>query len=202
MSQSRQLVAIMFTDIVGYTAIMQKNEKEALRLLNQYKELIEKLTPAHEGKIVQYFGDGGVLTFDSSTECVRCALALQKECKDTIKIPVRIGIHLGEVIFQSNNIFGDGVNIASRGESMGVPGGILMSKSIRDQIKNKAEFSLSSLGSFGFKNVEESMEIFALANEGVTVPKRKVKRSCRFKKNTAAGGDNVYRYCGLYRLNE
>ena len=141
-------------------------------MLNRFKELIEELTPAHQGRVVQYFGDGGVLTFDSPTECVHCALALQKECKDTIKIPVRIGMHLGEVIFQNNNIFGDGVNIASRVESLSIAGGILMTKSIRDQIKNKSEFALSSLGSFAFKNIEEQMEIFALVNEGLTIPKR------------------------------
>ena len=172
MSQSRHLAAIMFADIVGYTAIMQKNEQEALKLLNRFKALIEEYTPTHTGTIVQYFGDGCVLTFDSSTECVSCALDIQKGCNSEIKIPVRIGMHLGEVIFHNNNIFGDGVNIASRVESLGVPGGILMSKSIRDQIKNKAEFRLASLGGFAFKNVEEPMEVFALANEGLRVPKR------------------------------
>jgi class 3 adenylate cyclase/TolB-like protein/Flp pilus assembly protein TadD len=172
MFQSRHLAAIMFADIVGYTAIMQKNEKEALKLLNRFKELIEEYTPIHEGTIVQYFGDGCVLTFDSSTECVNCAMDIQRGCNAEFKVPVRIGMHLGEVIFHNNNIFGDGVNIASRIESLGVPGGILMSKSIRDQIKNKGEFRLASLGGFAFKNVEEPMEVFALANEGLRVPKR------------------------------
>ena len=171
-TQSRQLAAIMFTDVVGYTAIMQRDEEAALKLLNQFKEVLEGLTPAHQGQIIQYFGDGCVLSFDSPTLCVRCAMALQKEFNNTLKIPVRIGIHLGEVIFHSNNVFGDGVNIASRVESMGIPGAVLMSKSIRDQIKNKEEFHLASLGSFEFKNVEESIEVFALANQGFSVPER------------------------------
>ncbi|MGI9542932.1 MAG: adenylate/guanylate cyclase domain-containing protein [Cyclobacteriaceae bacterium] len=172
MSRSRQLAAIMFTDIVGYTAIMQRDEVAALKLLNQFKKVLEDHSSAHQGHIIQYFGDGCVLSFDSSTQCVRCAMAMQKEFKNTLKIPVRIGIHLGEVIFQNNNVFGDGVNLASRVESMSIPGAVLMSKSIRDQIKNKAEFHLASLGSFEFKNVEEPIEVFALANEGFQVPER------------------------------
>ncbi len=170
MPQSHQLAAIMFTDIVGYTAIMQRDEVRALKLLNQFRKVLEKFTPAHQGKIIQYFGDGSVLSFDSSIDCVRCAMALQKEYKNNLKIPVRIGMHVGDVIFHNNNVFGDGVNLASRLESMSIPGSVLMSKSIRDLIKNKGEFHLVSLGSFEFKNVEEPMEVFALTNEGFSVP--------------------------------
>ena len=210
MSQARHLAAIMFADIVGYTAIMQKNENQALQLLNHFKELVEELTPSHQGKIVQYFGDGCVLTFDSSTECVNCAIELQRLCNESIKIPVRVGMHLGEVIFHNNNIFGDGVNIASRVESMGVPGGILMSKSIRDQIKNKAKFRVASLGRFAFKNVEEPMEVFALANPGLRVPKqsdlRGKVRNLNKPKNTqslaAIMFTDIVGYSALQRIDE
>ncbi len=86
------------------------------------------------------------------------------------EIPVRIGLHMGEVLFKNNGAFGDGINIASRIESMGIPGSILVSKTIRDQIINKSSFLLASLGSFEFKNVKEPMEVFALANEGFVIP--------------------------------
>ncbi len=172
MTQSRQLAAIMFTDIVGYTALMQKDEQAALQALNRFKDVLHQLSSEHEGRIVQYFGDGCLLSFDSPTQGVNCALALQKAFSTNPRVPVRIGMHLGEVVFQNENVFGDGVNIASRVESMGVAGAILMSKSIRDQIKNKAAFQLISLGSFEFKNMEEPMEVYALANEGLPVPKR------------------------------
>ena len=172
MSSTRQLAAIMFTDIVGYTAMMQQDEQNALWLLNRFKEVLERISKEHHGKIIQYYGDGCLLAFDSSSNSVECAMALQKTFGETPQVPVRIGLHLGDVIFRNENLFGDGVNIASRIETMGVPGAILLSKSIRDQIKNNAELQLSSLGSFRFKNVEEPMEVFAISNPGFIVPKR------------------------------
>lgn len=172
MSTDHKLAAILFADIAGYTALMQKNEQDALGLLNQFKEVLENITPKHQGRIVQYFGDGCLLSFDSSSNSVDCAIGLQKAFGETPLVPVRIGLHLGDVIFRNENVFGDGVNIASRIESLGIPGAILMSKTIRDQIKNKTDFLLVSLGSFEFKNVDEPMEIFAVANPGFVVPKR------------------------------
>jgi adenylate cyclase len=183
MSQSRQLAAILFADIAGYTALMQQDEQKALELINRFKEVLEKITPEHRGKIVQYFGDGCLLAFDSSVNSVECAMALQKAFLDSPQIPVRIGLHLGDVVFKNENAFGDGVNIASRIESLSVPGAVLMSKSIRDQVKNKSEFQLSSLGFFDFKNVEESIEVFALTNDGLIVPQRKKMEGKLKKKN-------------------
>ena len=161
----------MFADITGYTAMMNSDEKYAVQLLNKFKDILEKTVPENKGKIVQFFGDGCLLSFDSATDGVQCATVLQALFTDQI-IPVRIGLHLGDVLFKSNNAYGDGVNIASRIESMGVPGAVLVSKSIRDQIKNKTEFQLTSLGTFEFKNVEEPMEIYALSNPQFVVPKR------------------------------
>ncbi len=172
MSSDHKLAAILFADIAGYTAMMQKNEQDALELLNRFKEVLENITPKFQGRIIQYFGDGCLLAFDSSTNSVDCAIALQKTFSEIPAVPVRIGLHLGDVIFRNENVFGDGVNIASRIESLGIPGAILISKTIRDQIKNKSDFLLVSLGTFDFKNVSEPMEIFALANPGFVVPKR------------------------------
>lgn len=172
MSSDHKLAAILFADIAGYTAMMQKDEQSALELLNRFKEVLEDITPKHQGRIVQYFGDGCLLAFESSTNSVDCAIALQGAFSKEPSVPVRVGLHLGDVIFRNENVFGDGVNIASRIESLGIPGSILMSKPIRDQIKNKSDFLLVSLGSFDFKNVSEPMEVFALANPGFVVPKR------------------------------
>ena len=183
MSTTRQLAAILFADIAGYTAIMQQDEQKALELINRFKEVLEKITAEYEGKIVQYFGDGCLLAFDSSAKSVECALALQKSFRDLPQVPVRIGLHLGDVIFRNKNVFGDGVNIASRIESLSVPGAVLMSKSIRDQVKNKADFQLISLGLFDFKNVEERIEVFALTNDGLIVPQRKKMEGKLKKKN-------------------
>ena len=161
MEEIRKLSTILFADIAGYTAMMQKEESHALGLLNQFKDLLETCVPEYKGKIVQYFGDGCLLSFESATNGVACALSLQASLMQK-EIPVRIGIHLGEVVFKNNNAFGDGVNIASRVESMGIPGSIIVSKVIRDQIKNKSDFQLTPLGAYHFKNVEAPMQLYAL----------------------------------------
>jgi len=124
----------------------------------------------HEGDIVQYYGDGCLLSFDSAFAGLRASSALQLQCIQH-KIPVRVGIHLGDVVYKNNSAFGDGVNIASRIESLGIPGAVLVSKIIRDQVKNKAEFSLTSVGYYHFKNIAEPMEVFAVSNPGFTVPR-------------------------------
>ncbi|MEO5946135.1 MAG: adenylate/guanylate cyclase domain-containing protein [Chitinophagaceae bacterium] len=166
----RKLSAVLFADIAGYTAMMQEDEKTALQLINKFKKDIEDQTGKFNGRIVQYYGDGCLLTFESSTEAVDCAISLQNVFNESPVIPVRIGIHMGEIMFRNNGAFGNGVNIASRIESMGIPGSILVSKTIRDQIVNKSSFLLASLGTFEFKNVSEPMEVFALANEGFVIP--------------------------------
>jgi len=185
-SPSRQLAAIMFADIVGYTAMMQKDEQQALSLLHRFKSLVEELAENHQGRIVQYYGDGCLLTFNSSAHSVQCALALQKVFNQSDPIPVRIGLHLGEVVFQDGNVFGDGVNIASRIESMAIPGAVLMSKTIRDQIKNKHQHQVQSLGHFEFKNVEEPMEVYALTTDGLPVPDA-TRVTGKFKDQTPFG---------------
>ena len=169
-SSVRQLAAIMFADMVGYTALMQKDEQQALILLQKFRKIMEEGARLFDGRLVQYYGDGCLLTFQSSAQAVNCALELQKGFTYESNIPVRIGLHLGEVVFQEENVFGDGVNLASRVESMAIPGAVLMSKTIRDQIKNQQQFQLQSLGSFEFKNVEEPLEVFALTNDGLPTP--------------------------------
>lgn len=169
--ENRKLSTIVFIDIAGYTALMQENEAKALEFLNYFKKAIEQESSAHQGKIVQYFGDGCLLSFDSSWNAVTAAMAMQKSFIEK-DIPVRIGMHLGDVLFKENNVFGDGVNIASRVESLGVPGAILISGTIRNQVKNKEGIKLTTLGSFDFKNVEESMEVYALSNPEFIVPQK------------------------------
>lgn len=170
MPEVRKLAIIIFADIVGYSAMMQADEKQALLTLDRFKQGLEKEMLLHQGTIVQYFGDGCLLSFDSAFHAISAAKTLQETFIQQ-QIPVRMGMHLGDVLFKNNNAFGDGVNIASRVESLGVPGSVLLSKTIRDQVKNKVEFSLTSLGSFHFKNIAEPMEVYAISNPGFKVPR-------------------------------
>jgi class 3 adenylate cyclase/TolB-like protein len=172
MEENQRLSTIVFGDIKGYTALMQEDEARAMSLLEVFKSGLEAYVPSFGGKIVQYFGDACLLSFESTSKAVRCAIRLQPLFREK-GLPVRFGIHLGEVIFTADNVFGDGVNVASRIESMGVAGGILVSKTVKDQLANKPEFKLKNMGQFDFKNVEEPLEVFAIENDGIVVPRRK-----------------------------
>lgn len=169
---NRKLVAILFADIVGYTSLMQVSEQQALNALQKFKAQLETQVPVEKGEIIQFYGDGCLCTFDSSVNAVNCAKKLQLAFKNAPEVPVRIGLHAGEVVFKEDNAFGDAINIASRIESMGVPGSILISSNIRNQIKNKPEFELVALGRFEFKNVLEGMTVYALKNDGLIIPKK------------------------------
>ncbi len=171
-NQHRQLAAILFTDIVGYTALMQENEQKAVALIKHYNTALNELVALHNGKVLNYYGDGSLCTFPSVTEALNCAVELQKELQAEPTVPLRIGLHVGEVFFENEKALGDGVNVASRIQSLGQANTILFSKEIFDKIRNQPEFKSVSLGSFEFKNVDQPMEVFALANEGLNVPKR------------------------------
>ena len=170
MSERRQLAVIMFADMVGYTALMQQDEDKALHKLNLFKETLYVSIQEFQGEIIQFYGDGCLSVFSNSVNAVSCAKVVQEIFREDQPVPVRIGIHLGDVIFKDGNVFGNCVNVASRIESMCIPGAILFSDAVQKQITNKPEFQLTSLGSFEFKNVEEPMEIFALTNKGFPIP--------------------------------
>lgn len=182
-SKKRRLAAIMFADIVGYTAMMQQNESKAAQIIQRFHQLLKDKVAQFNGQIIQFYGDGCLGIFDSSVDAVHCGIDVQLACKEGMPIPLRIGLHSGDIFMQDENIFGDSVNITSRIESMGVPGAILLTKKLRDEVKNHPEFQLSSLGFFEFKNLEESIEVFAVANEGLTVPNPKNLKG-KFKETT------------------
>lgn len=170
MLRMRKLAIVVFADIAGYSAMMQADEGKALSILDWFKTGLEEGIQQYGGEIIQYYGDGCLLSFDSAFSSLRAATAMQRKFIEQ-EVPVRIGMHLGDVVYKDNNAFGDGVNIASRIESLGVPGAVLLSKTIRDQVKNKMEFDLTALGAFQFKNISEPMEIFAVSGPEFKVPR-------------------------------
>src|SRR6476469_3524439 len=192
MSSNRQLAAILFTDIVGYTALMQENEQKAVALIKHYNSTLEKNVAIHEGKVLNYYGDGSLCIFSSALESLNCAIDLQRELQTEPVVPLRIGLHIGEIFFEDGKALGDGVNIASRIQSLGQANTILFSKEIFDKIRNHPEFKAVSLGQFDFKNVDEAVEVFALTNEGLVVPKRE-KMEGKLKKDLSRKKKRILR---------
>ena len=172
MAQGRQLAAIMFTDIVGYTAMMQADEQKAVAVIKHYNSTLEKFVSQFNGEVLNYYGDGSLCIFHSATDAANCSLAVQKALKSEPVVPLRIGLHIGEVFFEDAKALGDGVNVASRVQSMGQENTILVSEEFYDKIKNNSSITSVSLGHFDFKNVEKPLEVFALTNEGLSIPQR------------------------------
>ena len=186
MSHNRQLAAIMFTDIEGYTSLMQYDEKQAVSIRQRHRNAFELTTEAFNGKIIQYFGDGTLSIFKSTVEAVDCAIELQKAFLEEPKIPVRIGIHVGDIIQSKDDIIGDAVNVASRIESCAVVGSILVSDKVHDQIRSHRHIQSKFLDAYELKNVEDAIPIFAIANEGLVVPKpEEVKGKLKAKSKPA-----------------
>ena len=117
-SGTRKLAAVMFTDIAGYTSMVQSDEASALEKVNTHREVLDACTSSHGGQIISFYGDGSLSTYSSAIDAVNCAIQMQA---DYIKmgVPVRVGIHLGDIVYKQESVFGDGVNIASRDSSAG-----------------------------------------------------------------------------------
>lgn len=170
MSPNRKLAAIMFTDIAGYTALMQISEQKAVRARQRHRDIFEPTTHRHNGKIIQYYGDGTLSIFESTVAAVQCAIELQQAFSQEPSIPVRIGIHTGEIILTDDDIIGDAVNLASRIESLGVPGSVLVSGKVAEEIKNQEDLSVALLGTFHLKNDSRKRDVYAIDLQGLTVP--------------------------------
>ncbi|NKI32753.1 tetratricopeptide repeat protein [Muricauda sp. DJ-13] len=197
MAQKRQLAAIVFTDIQGYTALMQKDEKVSLEIREKHRKIFDTTTKKHNGKIIQYFGDGTLSTFSSSVEAVHSSIELQKKFIDA-DIPVRIGIHVGDIIQTENDIIGDAVNVASRIESCAIAGSVLISDKIHDQIRSHPEIKATFLDAYELKNVSDAIPVFAISNEGLRVPTSKqVKENLSGSKPNSNKSSSIKKKIGI-----
>lgn len=181
---TRRLAAIMFTDIVGYSSLMQKEESLAISLVNRYEKILTQCIETQRGEIINHYGDGSLIVFHSATEAIRCAINIQILLQDDPVVPLRIGVHIGEILIDGDKVFGDGVNIASRIESSGVAGSVLFSQNVYEKIRNKKEFHCHSLGHFAFKNIASDIHVYTIKHPMLPFPKAIELKGSRRNENT------------------
>nr|MBA4139956.1 adenylate/guanylate cyclase domain-containing protein [Segetibacter sp.] len=162
MPQSRQLAAIMFTDIVGYTALMGEDEQKAFELLDKNRQLQKPLIEQYDGTWIKELGDGVMASFHTVSDAVYAAIKIQNDCNRSGDFQLRIGIHLGEVIFENEDVFGDGVNIASRIQAIAPVGGIWVSESVHLNVVNKKGIETRFVKSEKLKNVKKPVKIYEI----------------------------------------
>ncbi|MGH8441341.1 MAG: adenylate/guanylate cyclase domain-containing protein [Nevskiaceae bacterium] len=164
---TRQLAAIMFTDLVGYSAMAHRDEALAIELLELHRTWVRAILPRFGGREVETVGDAFLVEFGSALAAVECAVAIQQRFADynehatpTRRMKLRIGIHLGDVEHAGDKVMGDGVNVASRIHGMAEPGGICVSQDVQRAVRNRGELKFTSMGSPKLKNIETPLELF------------------------------------------
>jgi TolB-like protein/class 3 adenylate cyclase/Tfp pilus assembly protein PilF len=160
MPQSRQLAAIMFTDIAGYTALMGEDEQKAFELLRQNRQLQKPIIEKFNGTWIKELGDGVLASFHTATDAAICAIEIQRACNNINDLKLRIGIHVGDVVFEDSDVFGDGVNIASRLQALAPIGGIWISESVYQNVSNKKAIGTKFIGEEVLKNVKEPVKVY------------------------------------------
>src|SRR5687767_3615425 len=163
MRSTRQLAAIMFTDIVGYTALMGRDERKAFDLLKVNREIQKPLIKQYQGIWIKELGDGVMASFHTVTDAVFCAAAIHQATSTVDGLQLRIGIHLGEVIFENNDVFGDGVNIASRLQAIATPGSTWVSEAVYKNLVNKKEITSEFIKEETLKNVSEPVKVYEIS---------------------------------------
>ena len=168
-AEQRKLAAIMFTDMVGYSALAQHDDKLALELLEEHREILRKLFPEFNGIEIKTIGDAFLVEFGSALEAARCAIEIQRtlakrntDVTRDRRIEVKIGIHIGDVVHRGGDVYGDGVNIASRIEQLAGAGGICVSMDVERQIRNALEARFQKFSSADLKNISLPMDLFRI----------------------------------------
>src|SRR6266516_3638211 len=168
-AEQRRLAAIMFTDMAGYTALAQRNEALALELLEEHRRILRSIFPRFNGTEIKTIGDAFLVEFQSALEAAQCAIEIQRalakrnaDAPAERQIQVRIGIHIGDVVHRGDDVYGDGVNIASRIEQLAAAGGICVSTDVERQIRNALDTRFEKLAPTELKNISVAMELFRI----------------------------------------
>ena len=168
---TRELAAIMFSDVVGYTALMGRDEQLGLDARNAHRDLLRTILPRFNGRMLGDLGDGALSSFHSAIDAVNCARALQASTGSDPQFKIRVGIHLGDVLFSDNTVVGDGVNVASRIVGLAEPGEVCISEKVYEEVRNQRGIAVRNLGRKSLKNVDRPIGVYALA-EGAQVAGR------------------------------
>ena len=165
----RKLAAIMFADVVGYSRMMASNEERTLELLKDFENICSPIISKHEGEIIKKIGDELFCEFSSAKQAVDSALAIQEAIQPyndsrpkDFKLHVRIGIHVGDVVIRDGDVFGDGVNVASRIQPFANPGGICVSNAVRDAISSHPSYNIKSEGQQELKNIIDKHTLYKI----------------------------------------
>jgi adenylate cyclase len=168
-TEERKLAAIMFTDMVGYSALAQRDDKVALELLEEHRRLLREIFPRFHGTEIKTIGDAFLVEFGSALEAAQCAIEIQRtlakrnhDVTSNRRVELKIGIHIGDVMHRGGDVYGDGVNIASRIEQLAGAGGICVSMDVERQIRNALEARFEKFGSADLKNIKLPMDLFRI----------------------------------------
>ena len=164
MTTARRLAAIMFTDVVDYTAIMAQDEQRGLAVRARHHSLIKAMVEQFHGRAVEQSGDESLSIFNSSIDAVNCALAIQSALETDEELTVRIGIHIGDVLERDGELIGDGVNIAARIRPLAEPGGVCVSMRVWEDLRNHAGYAAIHIGDKDLKNVPEPVAVYSLTH--------------------------------------
>ncbi len=185
-TEERKLAAIMFTDMVGYSALAQRDDKVALELLEEHRRLLRELFPQFHGTEIKTIGDAFLVEFGSALEAAQCAIEIQRtlakrnhDVTSDRRIELKIGIHIGDVVHRDGDVYGDGVNIASRIEQLAGAGGICVSMDVERQIRNALEARFEKFGSADLKNIKLQMDLFRIVlpwEKGVESPAKQTSK--------------------------
>jgi TolB-like protein/class 3 adenylate cyclase/Flp pilus assembly protein TadD len=196
---ARRLTAILAADVAGYSRLMGEDEEGTHETLQaHFRELVNPKVREHRGRVVKNTGDGFLAEFASVVDGVRCAVEIQRgmidrepEVPEEKRIRFRIGVNLGDVIAEKDDIYGDGVNIAARLEALAAPGGVCISRVVRDQVRDRLDYTFEDLGEQAVKNITRPVRVFALRPEAIAampmpdaVPVRAVPISARRRRST------------------
>ena len=203
-SVERKLTTILCADVYGYTRLMEHDEAATLATLKVYREAMDGLIARHRGRVVSTAGDSLLADFPSVVEAVQCAIEVQQELAgrnrslpDVRRMAFRIGINLGDVMVDGGDLYGEGVNVAARLEALAEPGGICISRTVYDQVRNKLTVGFDFLGDQRIKNMSEPVPVFAVRIDGVAAPGAERPRADAPRPEQGRGSDHDRR---LYRF--